>query len=143
MNSDIRLLISFKGHRKRKRLKRTLCHDATDYLIDLWITAAVDRPDGVLTGWDKHDIADAANWPEDKPPETLVNALIDCGWIDEINGTYHLHDWKEHQSWACNAQARSSKAKKAAEARWEKRLNGKNNNKKFGNGDGDNNGDQS
>ena len=81
MNTDIRVWVSFKGHRKRKRLKRMLGPGATDYLIDLWISVSQDRPSGVLTGWDELDIADAADWPEDKDPEILVDALVKCGWF--------------------------------------------------------------
>ena len=35
MNSDIRLAVSFRGHRKRKRLRLLLGPGSTDYLIDL------------------------------------------------------------------------------------------------------------
>ncbi len=87
-------------------------------MIDLWLTAAEDRPEGVLTGWDDTDIALAAGWEGD--PLELVKSLIDCGWLDVLeDGTYKLHDWEEHQGWACGAKARSEKA---AKARWEKRL---------------------
>ena len=44
MNTDIRISVSFKGHRKRKKLKLYLKDDgATEYLIDLWISVATDR----------------------------------------------------------------------------------------------------
>lgn len=56
MNTDIRLLVSFKGHRKRKRFKMVIGLEATDYLIDLWLTAAEDRPDGILSGWDDTEL---------------------------------------------------------------------------------------
>jgi hypothetical protein len=120
MNTDIRLLVSFRGHRKRKRLKLRLGAGSTDYLIDLWLSAAEDRPEGILYDWDETDIALAADWPGE--PSELVEALLECKWLDYDNGTYSLHDWEEHQSWASGAKARSLKAKKAAAARWEKRL---------------------
>ena len=121
MNTDIRLLVSFKNHRKRKRLKMLLGPGSTDYLIDIWLTAAEDRPDGILTSWDELDIAIAAGWEED--PAALVDALVKTKWIDkDSDGTYLLHDWEEHQGWACGAKARSSAAKKAANIRWAKRL---------------------
>lgn len=118
MISDIRIAITFKGHRKRKRLLRALGPGATDYLLDLWITIATDRPEGVLTGWDELDIADAAGWTG--APEELVAALINCGFIESENGHYLAHDWEEHQGWACGAKERSERARKAARAKWEK-----------------------
>jgi hypothetical protein len=117
LNSDIRLYVSFKGHRKRLKLRRVLGESATDYLIDLWLTVAQDRPDGVLTGWDESDIALAAGWEGE--PQELVKALIDCRLLDE-GECYSLHDWAEHQPWACNAQQRSDRARRSAMARWSK-----------------------
>jgi hypothetical protein len=108
MNTDVRLLLSFKGHRKRLRLKQLLGEGATDYLIDLWITVAQDRPDGVLTGWDEFDIAVACRWPGD--PATLIAALTDskCQWLDRLaDGTYAVHDWPEHQPHCIGSKDRS------------------------------------
>jgi hypothetical protein len=119
---DIRLLVSFKGHRKRKRLKRLVGPEATDYLIDLWLTVRQDRPEGILEGWDEIDIAIAAGWPDDRDPKELVDALIDAKWLDFENGIYSLHDWDEHQGWACGENRRKEAARKAARAKWKKRL---------------------
>lgn len=124
MNTDIRLLVSFKGHRKRKRLSLMLGPGATDYLVDLWLTAAEDRPDGRLVDWDEVDIALAANYPGE--PEELVQALVKCKWLDlGGDGVFSLHDWEEHNGWACSAKQRSEKAKAAARARWSKKLSEK------------------
>ena len=106
MNTDIRLLISFKGHRKRKRLKMILGEGYLDYLIDLWLTAAEDRPDGILTGWDEIDIALAAGWEHDNH-QKLIDAFMECGFLDKYDEYYCIHDWDEHQGWACGAKARS------------------------------------
>ena len=84
MDIDIRLLASFKGHRKRKRLKRLIGPEATDYLIDLWLTTRMDRPDGILYGWDEYDIADAAGWPDEKEPSEFINALKDALNITDL-----------------------------------------------------------
>jgi hypothetical protein len=116
-NTDIRIAVSFKGHRKRKRLQRILGFGAEVYLIDLWITVAMDAPEGVLLGWDNEDIADACGWMED--PRKLVDALIESNWLEkDADGNYFLHDWCENQSWACGAKVRSKAAQKAAKARW-------------------------
>lgn len=92
---------------------------AGEYLIDLWITAAQDRPSGVLEGWDDLDVADAADWPEDKDPAQLIDALIKCGWFKaddagEVVRPYTLNDWTDHQGYVVGAPDRSNKARIAA-----------------------------
>jgi len=124
MNTDIRLSTSFKGHPKREKIKRLLREDATGYLIDLWLTVAQNRPKGDLSGWDEDDIAIAANWSGES--SDFVNALIKCKWLEvDENGTYHCHQWAENQPYATFAPERSNQARKAADARWDKRLNNK------------------
>jgi hypothetical protein len=77
----------------------------------------MDCPEGILVGWTEEDIADACDWEGD--PQKLVNALIESGWIEkDSNGEYAIHDWCEHQGWACNAKARSEAASKNILLRW-------------------------
>jgi len=110
MNTDIRLLISFKGHPKRRRLEKMLGDRYLNYLIDLWLSAAQHRPDGILKGWDEFDIAFAAGWEDD--PILFVNALVKCGWLDVANDkTYILHNWQKHQGWCVGSEYRSNKAR--------------------------------
>ena len=117
MNTDIRIATSFKGHRKRKKLVRLIGPRAEVYLIDLWITVAMDCPDGVLVGWDEGDIADACDWPDD--PKKLVDSLIEANLLaKDSDGNYVIHGWCEHQGWACKAKQRSESARKAANAKW-------------------------
>lgn len=92
-----------------------------DYLIDLWLTVAEDRPDGVLEGWDEIDIALASGCEGNAA--AYADALIECGFLDVDHLTYKIHDWSEHQGWASKAKIRSEAAKKAAEYRWERRYN--------------------
>ena len=110
MNRDIRLLVSFRDHRKRKRFEHILGPGATGYLIDLWLTAAEDRPDGVLHGWDEIDIAFACGYPDE--PKKLIEALLECCWIDKgDDGVYILHGWGEYQGWCLGSEFRSNKAR--------------------------------
>jgi hypothetical protein len=118
MNTDIRILMSFRGHRKRRRLQMLLGAEAVLCLIDLWIAAAVSRPRGILDGWDELDIAIEAGWQGD--PAEFVNALVTSGFLDRQGDVYALHDWEENQPWAVGAEARSEKARRAAQARWGK-----------------------
>lgn len=117
MNTDIRIAVSFKGHRKRKRLRMLLGPGSTDFLLDLWISTAMNHPNGILEGMDATDIALEAGWEED--PEKFVSALQTCGFLDQDEaGVYALHDWEDHQGYAIHAEMRSEKARKAARARW-------------------------
>ena len=65
MNTDIRISVSFKNHRKRKRLNLLLGDGAAGYLLDLWISTAMNRPSGDLKGMDEVDIALDAGWSGD------------------------------------------------------------------------------
>ena len=122
MNTDIRISVSFKGHRKRKKLKMYLKNDqAVGYLIDLWISVATDRPSGDLSGLDNMDIAFMAGWEGD--PDFFVQALIDSKWLDKTEAGIMVHDWPEHNGYASAAKDRSDAARNAAKVRWEKRNN--------------------
>jgi hypothetical protein len=121
VNSDIRLHCTFKGHRKRLRLGAWLGDKATDYLIDLWLSVAEERPLGILTGWDEKDIACAGGYPLDA--KRFVEALTDCKLLELREGVYVLHDWEEHQPWAVHFPERSAAAKEAARIRWDNERN--------------------
>ena len=115
-NSDIRISVSFKGHRKRKKLKAIIGPDATDYLLDLWIATAQNHPGGHLGDMDEFDIALEAGWDGD--PKVFVDALVECKLLDKNGYGYILHDWEEHQPWVVHAPERTAKARNAAQARW-------------------------
>ncbi|WP_043806212.1 hypothetical protein [Desulfocurvibacter africanus] len=117
MNTDIRISVSFRGHRKRKKLKMILGPGATDYLLDLWIAVAMQRPDGVLIGWDETDIGIESGWESE--PNRFVEALISVGFLDRReDGVYVLHDWIDHNPYATGAKARSSKGTFSNLKRW-------------------------
>lgn len=119
MNSDIRIAVSFKDHRKRKRLRMMVGDRATDYLLDLWISTALNHPSGYLKGMDTLDIALDAGY-DGTDPDGFVKALVACGLIEYIEekSCYHVHDWETHQVYAIHAEARSAQASKAANSRW-------------------------
>lgn len=96
MNTDIRIAVSFLGHRKRKRLRMLLGAGSTDCLLDLWISTAMNHPSGVLSGMDEIDIALEAGWDGDA--QKFVDAMLQSGFLERMDdGTYRLHDWEEHQ----------------------------------------------
>jgi hypothetical protein len=103
MNKDIRLSVSFRGHRKRKKLNALLGIDGTGFLIDLWIGAAISRPDGVLSGWDRIDISIESGWEsvsnsvQDRSVDRFIDALMSVGFlIQRADGVFVLNDWIEH-----------------------------------------------
>lgn len=116
MNTDIRLAVSFRGHRKRKRLRLLLGPGSTDYLLDLWIATAMNHPDGILTGMDETDIALEAGWEGE--PQAFVAALLECRLLEKTEHGYALHDWAEHQAYVVHAEDRKTQAKNAAAKRW-------------------------
>lgn len=120
MNSDIRLAVSFRGHRKRKRLRLLLGSGSTDHLIDLWIATAMTHPSGVLQGMDEIDIALEAGWEGD--PQQFVAALVECAFLEKnASGAYALHDWSDHQGYVIHAERRKANARNAAAIRWDAR----------------------
>jgi len=113
---DIRIGLSLRNHWKLIKLMRIIGVGACWHLVSLWSAAAETRPSGVLTECDATDIAGMANWPDE--PERLLQALIKCRWIDARDGTYALHDWKQHHGWVVGSESRSEIARRNAMARW-------------------------
>lgn len=116
MVADIRIKTSFLGHRKRKKLIKLLGAGATDYILDLWLRTALERPDGAFSGMDALDIALMAGWPGD--PEKFCEDLQLAGFLDmRADRVFVLHDWAEHQPWVVGSEERRSSARKAANIR--------------------------
>jgi hypothetical protein len=119
MATDIRIQVSFRGHRKRKKLTHILGRGATDHLIDLWIAAAMNKPTGILDGMDDLDVCLEAGWEGE--PETFINALTSVGFLEkDSSGVYRLHDWEHHQQWIVKEPARKEKSRKANEKKYGK-----------------------
>lgn len=114
MNSDIRLSVGFWQHPKTKKTVRRLGLEGIRSLQILWAWAAVNRPDGNLSGMDWEDIELAADWQgeERKFFDTCLGM-----WIDETSDGYALHDWQEHNPWASEADTRSDAARLSRFAR--------------------------
>lgn len=120
--SDIRLSVDFFQHPKTIKLQRRLGLEGVKALLSLWMWAAQNRPDGVLSGMDLEDIEIAAGWIRSDPAGSdqdldLISTLVALRWLDEDNGTYSLHDWIEHNPWAAGQQSRSNQARLGVLAR--------------------------
>lgn len=119
MNSDIRVRTTFPHHHKTKKLRRKIGAEGICALTFIWLFAAENRPDGILSGMDEEDIAIAAQWDGDAC--VMLAALVDVGFLDKDESGYSIHGWTENNAWAAGATARSEKAIKAAKTRWDKR----------------------
>ena len=64
-------------------------------IISLWLWALDNAPDGSLVGISNRTIARVCSWSE-KKADTLVNALISTGWLDQAGDTLVIHDWTEY-----------------------------------------------
>ena len=95
MNTDIRLSVGFWEHPKTVKLTRRLGLEGVRSLQILWLWAAQNRPDGVLSGMDAEDIEIAAKW--DGEATALCDTLEDLGWLDKKEDVYMLHDWDDGQ----------------------------------------------
>lgn len=122
---DIRLDTGFLRHHKTLKLLRRLGADAVLALLELWLWARENRPDGDLLGMDEEAIELVAGWPAERHPGQLINALAELNWIDvepygqgEIH--YRLHEWEGWQPWAAGSEKRSEDAKVAVQTRWDR-----------------------
>lgn len=110
MNSDIRLSVGFWQHPKTKKTARRLGLEGARSLQVLWAWAAVNRPEGNLSGMDWEDVELAADWQgeERKFFDTCLGM-----WIDESPDGYVLHDWQEHNPWVAEAEMRGGQSRMA------------------------------
>lgn len=116
MNTDIRLLLSFRTHPKTKKLRLKLGDAGPLGFIFLMMHAAESKPDGILDGMDQDDIGLAADYRGDVGE--FVDTLVALRLLDFDGETYSIHDFLEHQPWVSSAPERKEKAKKAADIRW-------------------------
>ena len=117
MNTDIRLSVGFWSHPKTRKMVKHLGLEGIRSLQVLWLWAATNRPDGILSGMDWEDIELAADWHGEE--RVFFNHCLGA-WIDENSGEHSLHDWTEHNPWQAEAKIRTEAARKAAKARWSK-----------------------
>lgn len=109
MSEDIRLSLDFLTNRKRKKLQKILGAEGVLSLIDLWLSAARQRPAGELLGYASDDIEIDANWEGERG--LFVSTLIEIGFLEHKDGVYSLHNWDKRQAWVVKSEERSDKAR--------------------------------
>lgn len=102
MNTDFRVAVDFFDHFKTIKLERQLGPEGVIALMRLWAWSAKNRPDGVLSGMDADDIEIAARW--NGVQRAFNDVITSLRFLDCVDGTYRLHDWKDHNEWQAEAQ---------------------------------------
>jgi hypothetical protein len=146
MNTDIRIKTSFPNHPKTKKFIKVVGPLGGWMLVKLWVFTSQNKPEGLLTNMDASDISDVMEFKGN--PRVLIHALLDCttgadamkscpgcdvcekaktkkraAWLEKTSsGFYRVHDWEEHNPYACKAPARIERAKKGGAARRDKLL---------------------
>ncbi len=113
MNTDIRLSVGFWHHPKTKKTAKRLGLEGIRSLQVLWLWAAVNRPDGVLSGMDWEDIELAADWQGEERAffDHCLSTEQGAMWVDLTEAGYYLHDWAENNPWASEAEDRQDEAR--------------------------------
>lgn len=119
MKNDIRLSSDFRDHPKIVRLQKVLGDAAICALVTQWAWVRKYRPKGVLTGMEIDDIENGSKWTGEGG--LFVKTLVALKLLEFNDGTYSVHDWKEHQPWAYYSEERSKRARLAADGRWKQK----------------------
>lgn len=103
------------SHPKTKRLARRLgvsLPAAVGHLHYLWWWALDFAQDGDLSRFDAYDIKDATLWEGDEV--TILEALVEAGFIDETAEGLFLHDWADYAGKLLERREKDRARKRAA-----------------------------
>lgn len=118
---EINIDIEYFDHRKTKRLVLRFGEDAAIYPIKIWSYAARHHPiDGLFSGYADEEIA--AILSASSNATSILQALLDVGFLERTPQGIAVHGWVERQG---HIVAYHERAKHAAEARWSKLRNSK------------------
>ncbi|TWU39150.1 hypothetical protein Q31b_42350 [Novipirellula aureliae] len=107
-------------HPKFCRLMRHLSlsrYCTVGVLESLWMMASQFTDDGDLSRFCADDISAYIDWPGDA--EQLVDALVDCGWLDRDGGNLIVHDFDDHKPNFINDRIKKREQRAAAKAKKE------------------------
>jgi hypothetical protein len=113
MSLWIKLYSNFYSHRKTAKLRASLGDDAFWIPPRLWVYAVENQPDGDFSSYTAPEIANLIGYTKDA--DKMLQALLHAGFMD--SDPLRIHDWHEH---GAVHVAYAEKAKKAANARWER-----------------------
>jgi len=112
MSLYVRVFCNFYTHRKTMRLKAAIGDAAYWVPPRLWSYAADNQPDGDFSGYSATEMAMLIGYQGDA--DGMLQALTSSGFL---NSDLKIHDWAERNSYH---QTFSDRAKRAADARWQK-----------------------
>lgn len=109
--NNIWLYFGFDGSRKTKKLKRLVGKEGAYCFLMLMLYAGETRPDGILTGLSKEDIAEESGWVNDHHFETMnekeieahidryIKALVSSKHValDKESGVYSIPSFAKRQ----------------------------------------------
>ncbi len=114
-NTDFRLAVGIFENKKIVKLQRRLGDSGVLAHIRLLRYTSVNHPSGNLGRVDHEDIAIMAGWAG---AEDFAGVLKELPLLDVLmDGSIYVHDWEEHNPWACGAERRSEIARNAANKR--------------------------
>lgn len=111
----VRVMTGFYTHRKTVRLKLKIGSDAFWIPPKLWAYCAENQPDGDVSGYSSEELAELIGCLNHAT--SILQALKESGFVDESG---FVHDWADHNGYH---ERFSSRAKKAAAARWGEKEN--------------------
>lgn len=108
----IKLNVNFYNNRKTIKLRSLIGTDAYWIPPRLWCYAAQNQPDGDFSGYTSDELSMLLGC--DKYASSIAQVLQQAGFLD---ADLKIHDWEDHNGYHKNY---SERAKKAANARWNK-----------------------
>lgn len=116
----INLDLEYFSHRKILRLCAKLGPWAEIIPIKLWVYTGKFHPEsGLLTGYSPEELIAiiGVRTEADRDATSILQALLDCGFLVTAVGGYQVHQWLEYQG---HIAAFSIRGKTAAKKRWAK-----------------------
>ena len=87
---------------------------AVGILVAVWIWGKDNADeDGKLNTNNRSVLAKVISRVTAVDPTNAINALIECGWIDEREDGLYLHDWKDWQGLWYSLEGKREKRQKA------------------------------
>lgn len=109
----VRLNTNFFTHRKTAKLRAILGNDALWLPPRIWAYAAENQPDGVFKDYTAPELASHLGYTKDA--KRMLEALLQAGFLD--SDPLRIHAWVQYNGYHV---VFANRAKKAAEARWQK-----------------------
>jgi len=89
---------NIRRHKKTRRLRRLIgdhgCIQTHWLILELFLEACEEYPDGHLEGVGVEELADICLWPDD--PVEFGKSLIESGWIEDRDGALWISNWHEY-----------------------------------------------